>query len=39
MIKLVHDGWREGEEWEKARNWHENQWKIELKSLKSFLEE
>ncbi|MHA2252447.1 MAG: SRPBCC family protein [Candidatus Kariarchaeaceae archaeon] len=38
LVHLEHNGWGEGIEWEKAKNWHRNQWEMELQSLKSFLE-
>ncbi|GAG20903.1 unnamed protein product, partial [marine sediment metagenome] len=33
VIHLFHTGWKEGLEWEKARNYFENAWTNALKGL------
>ncbi|MBY0087947.1 MULTISPECIES: SRPBCC family protein [Brevibacillus] len=38
QVLVEHFGWKEGEEWEKARGWHEMAWSHVLGSLKSALE-
>jgi uncharacterized protein YndB with AHSA1/START domain len=37
-VVVEHGGWGKGEEWEKARSWHEMAWGQVLGSLKSALE-
>jgi uncharacterized protein YndB with AHSA1/START domain len=37
-VLIEHFGWGEGEEWEKARSWHQMAWTQVLSSLKSALE-
>ncbi len=37
-IMVIHSGWRNGEKWDKARQWHEFAWKQVLNNLKEFLE-
>lgn len=38
-VVVEHYGWMEGEEWEKARAWHQMAWTHALASLKSAIEE
>jgi uncharacterized protein YndB with AHSA1/START domain len=38
LIKLSHSGWGSTDKWDKAKSWHQEQWQIVLKDLKSFLE-
>ena len=37
-LNLIHDGWGTGEKWEKAKAWHQEQWQLLLKNLKSVIE-
>ncbi|KQL44903.1 ATPase [Brevibacillus choshinensis] len=37
-IVIEHFGWKEGEEWENARSWHERAWFHALSSLRAAIE-
>ncbi len=38
LVKLSHSGWGSTDKWDEAKSWHQEQWQIVLKDLKSFLE-
>lgn len=37
-VLIEHTGWGEGDEWAKARSWHQRAWEMVLDSLKAALE-
>ncbi len=38
LLKLSHSGWGSTDKWGEAKSWHQEQWQIVLKDLKSFVE-
>ena len=37
-LKFEHSGWGDSVDWDKARNWHEEQWNAVLNELKKYIE-
>jgi uncharacterized protein YndB with AHSA1/START domain len=38
IVKVLHKGWKDGEEWDEAVKWHEMAWQGVLSSLKNEIE-
>ena len=38
-VHLVHSGWEDSDEWEAARQWFENQWKLAFTRLNEYVRE